>query len=195
MKNIKTYLFSSKYIIALTFVFALTTIYSCSKDDTAEPSDPAGMDDGGNNDDSGNKTAPSFSLESLDDGTIALSDYKDKVVVLFFFGNNCPSCKSSASEVEDSIHQHYSSNDTVFVLGLDQWDGNSSSVQSFKNTTGVTFPLLLKASGVASNYKTTYDRLIVVDKNTKIRFTGSQAAKNQINSVVNLVDKLLKEED
>ena len=58
------------------------------------------------------------------------------------------------------------------VLGLDQWDGNEASVMAFKTATNVTFPLLLNASGVATDYQTTFDRIIVIDKSGKIAFSG-----------------------
>jgi len=77
------------------------------------------------------------------------------------------------------------------VVGLDQWNGNSASVQAFKTVTNVTFPLLLNASGVASDYKTTYDRIVVIDKAGKIAFTGKQSASSDMDAAKAKVTELL----
>ena len=64
---------------------------------------------------------------------------------------------------------------------------------SFKNATKVSFPLLLGASGVAADYKTTYDRLVLVDKEGFIAFSGSRLAASELQSVKNKLDELFVE--
>ena len=135
--------------------------------------------------------APGFKLKSLAGADVSLSDFKNKVVVLFFFGNNCPSCKAAAPNVESMLVTPFASNTNYMVLGLDQWNGNAASVQAFKTVTNVTFPLLLNASGVASDYKTTYDRIVVIDKTGKIAFSGKQAASSDISTAKTKVMELL----
>jgi len=66
-------------------------------------------------------------------------------------------------------------------------------VESFKNATKVSFPLLLGASVVAADYKTTYDRLVLVDKEGFIAFTGTQVATSDIQAVKNILDELFAE--
>jgi peroxiredoxin len=163
--------------IATLLIFALV-FSSCSKDDNTEPLE-IGSD------------ALGFTLKSLDDNDISLSDFSNKVVVLFFFGNNCPSCKAAAPSVESMLVEPFASSSDYMVLGLDQWDGNTSSVQAFKTATSVTFPLLLKASGVASDYKTTFDRILVIDKMGKIAFIGKQSAASDIAAAKAKVMELL----
>lgn len=153
--------------IAIILVFALT-LSSCSKDDdTIEPIE-MGTD------------APEFTLKSLTGSDVSLSNFDNKVVVLFFFGNNCPSCKAAAPNVESMLVTPFASSSDYILLGLDQWNGNAASVEAFKSATGVTFPLLLNASGVASDYKTTFDRIVVIDKSGKIAFSGKQSAASDI---------------
>jgi peroxiredoxin len=125
-------------------------------------------------------TAPAFTLKSLDGADVSLSGFNNKVVVLFFFGNNCPSCKAAAPSVESMLADPFASSTDYMLLGLDQWDGNAASVQAFKSATNVTFPLLLNASGVAADYKTTFDRIVVIDKSGKIVFSGKQSAATDI---------------
>ena len=136
-------------------------------------------------------TAPAFTLTSLNNTQVKLSDYSNKVVVLFFFGNTCPSCKAIAPSIESKLVTPFASKTDYQILGLDQWDGNSSSVQGFKTTTGVSFPLLLNASAVAAAYKTTYDRLVIIGKDGKIVFTGSQGAAGDLDAVKLKVETLL----
>jgi peroxiredoxin len=159
-------------------VFALI-VSSCSNDD-----DPMPIETG--------SVAPQFTLQSLTGTDVSLSDFSNKVVVLFFFGNNCPSCKAAAPNVESMLVTPFAAKSDYVVLGLDQWNGNTASVQAFKTATGVTFPLLLNASGVASGYKTTYDRIVVIDKAGNIAFKGTQSASSDIPAAKAKVEELLK---
>lgn len=153
--------------MAILLVFALA-LSSCSKDDDMD--EPLEMSAG----------APEFTLKSLAGSNVSLSNFENKVVVLFFFGNNCPSCKAAAPNVESNLVTPFSSKTDYIVLGLDQWNGNAASVEAFKKVTAVTFPLLLSASGVASDYKTTFDRIVVIDKAGNIAFNGTQSASSDI---------------
>jgi peroxiredoxin len=137
-------------------------------------------------------TAPEFSLTSLDSKTVKLSDYKNKVVTLFFFGNECPSCKAVGQKVCMELNGAYASRSDYQMLGIDQWDGNAAKVQSFKTVTNVSFPLLLNGSSVAASYKTTYDRIVVIDKTGKIMFSGTQGAASDIAAAKAKIDQLLK---
>jgi peroxiredoxin len=135
--------------------------------------------------------APDFTLNSLAGSSVGLAGYKNKVVVLFFFGNTCPACKAAAPGVESTLVTPYASRSDYQVLGLDQWDGNTASVQGFKTATGVSFPLLLNASGVASDYKTTYDRLVVIDQKGNVVFKGTRGASSDVADVNQKVKILL----
>lgn len=172
----------------LIFLIGLTlSLNSCEKEEVTnepEPEIPVIIDN--------SLLAPAFELKALSGETVKFSDFKNKVVVLFFFGNTCPSCKSVAPDIENMLHKVYGSNASFALLGLDQWDGNSNLVQSFKTATGASFPLLLNASPVAKLYSSTYDRLIVIDKAGKIAFSGKQLAVNDLNTVKTKVADLLK---
>jgi len=163
-----------KLFLILPVIF---TLNSCQKDDT--PETPA------------EGTAPDFTLTSLEGMDVMLSDYKGKVVVLFFFGNSCPSCKAAAPSVQSMLVTPFADRSDYKIMGLDQWNGNPASVESFKSVTGVTFSLLLNASKVAADYKTTYDRLVVVDQKGDISFSGTQGAAADIADVKKKVESLL----
>jgi peroxiredoxin len=171
-KNNFTLVFKLMFVLAI-----LTASYSCQKEDTPEP-----LAEG---------SAPEFTLTSLDGMNVKLSENRGKVVVLFFLGSSCPSCKAAAPGVQSMLVTPFANRSDYKILGLDQWNGNSAAVQSFKTVTGVTFPLLLNASGVASEYKTTYDRLVVVDQNGDIVFSGKQGAAADVSEVKQKVESLL----
>jgi len=158
---------ASKSIFTI-LIFSLV-FSSCSKDDD-DMMKPLEM----------GSTAPGFTLKTSDDANVSLSNFSNKVVVLFFFGNDCPSCKAAAPSIESMLVEPFSSSTDYMVLGLDQWDGNEASVMAFKTATSVTFPLLLNASGVAADYNTTFDRIVVIDKSGKIAFLGKQSAASDI---------------
>lgn len=178
-------------LVSLFLLISLGIFSGCSSDnnDDVDPSDPSSMDDDSNNGDK--DKAPAFTLTSVDGNTVSLSDFEDKVVVLFFFGNTCPTCRAVGPSIESRLNQSFSGDDEFAIVGLDQWDGNSQSVSNFRSTTGITFDLLLNASGVARDYSTTYDRLIIVDKEGNVDFMGRQIAANDLDVVVQRVQELL----
>ncbi|MCX6181256.1 MAG: TlpA disulfide reductase family protein [Bacteroidetes bacterium] len=137
------------------------------------------------------ESAPDFSFQDVNNKTFKLADYKNKVVVLFFFGNTCPSCIGVAPNLEKELNAAYAGRNDYAILGLDHWDGEASSISAFQSTTGVSFPLLLKASSTADTYKVVYDRIVVIDKNGFIRFKGTQVAANDLVKAKSVVDAYL----
>ncbi|MDE5423222.1 TlpA family protein disulfide reductase [Ancylomarina sp. DW003] len=167
----------------LLILFSITSISSCSSGGSDDPIAEIPMEEDDDGDNGNMKTsAPDFTLQSVDDNTVNLSDFENKVLVIFFFGDNCPLCKAVGPSIESEINDHFKSNSNFAIIGIDQWDGNKSSVQSFRNVTGISFPLLLKGSSVAKDYETTYDRLVVIDKNGDIVFKGTKTAANDIDA-------------
>lgn len=160
----------------------LISFSSCSKDETDNPVITP----------STGTMALAFELKSLTGSTVKLSDFKDKVVVLFFFGNACPSCKAAAPNIQTMLQGTFGSNPGFMLVGLDQWDGNAAAVESFMKSTGVTFPLLLMASPTAKAYSTTYDRLVVIDKSGNIMFDGKQGAGSDLAAAKTKIEMLLK---
>lgn len=138
--------------------------------------------------------APDFEVDLLEgDSTFKLSAQNGKVVMVFFFGNTCPSCLSAGSNVESSIYQVFKDNTNFTAIGIDTWDtsSNENSVTSFKNTTGITFPLALMGGNVAANYQTTYDRLMVIDQQGILVHKGVLLAANDINNAVEAINQSL----
>ena len=136
--------------------------------------------------------APEFSYQSLTGDTVKLSDYQGKVVFLFLFGNGCSNCKLIGNDTETKVQQAYGDRDDFQALGLDTWNSTSSvtTVTAFKSTTKITYPLLLKAGDIESSYSTTYDRVIVIDREGKIRHKGSTVVYNDLDKAISVIEGL-----
>lgn len=138
--------------------------------------------------------APDFEVNLIEpDTTFTLSDHQGKVVFIYFFGNGCPYCKSSGPDIESSIYQVFKDNETFAAVGIDTWDTSSSptSVASFRNVTGISFPLALKGGAVAASFQTTYDRLLVVDTEGIIVHKGVLVAGVDIENAVAAINASL----
>ncbi len=187
------YQYSLKIVSFLIVLFAFS---SCVSDEITTETVDTPETDNEQTDDSTppENPAPAFSLQTSTGEDINLSDHEGKVVTLFFFGHGCPPCRGIALSVQDQLADPYSSNDDYVILGLDVWDGNSSSVDAFETVTGVSFPLLLNASSVARDYETTYDRIVVIDQNGGISFSGMQAVSSDLETAKTHIDSLLSGE-
>lgn len=138
--------------------------------------------------------APNFQVGLLGGETFDLADHEGKVVMVFFFGNTCPSCRVVGSIIENSIYQEYMDDaGSLVAVGIDTWNttSNETSVTGFKNTTGITFPLGIKGADVAANYQTTYDRLMVIDRDGILVHKGIVVASNDIDNTIAAIEESL----
>ncbi len=127
--------------------------------------------------------APDFSLQTLDGKTFTLSVHKGKVVFIFLFGNNCPHCIANAPNTQ-LIYETYMSDPEFVAIAIDVWNGNASSVQSFKNRTGLTYPVAIDGASLTSTYSSSYDRILVVDQEGKLHYKALSNATTGLTSIV-----------
>ncbi len=85
--------------------------------------------------------APPFTLERLDGGASALSEFRGKVVLLNFWATWCGPCRAEMPSLEALSHQ-FPSQDFV-VVGISTDYEGSQIVQPFMESFGLTFPVLL----------------------------------------------------
>jgi peroxiredoxin len=175
-------------IFLFYLVFAMLTGISCSSSDdgVTTPAMPSGPGGEINED-----LAPAFSIETTDGATLESSQFAGKTLVIFFFGYNCPPCKAVGPEVESKLYQEFKADNDFAIIGADQWEGNDAGVNNFQSTTGITFPLGRKGAQMARDFETTYDRLVVVNKEGEIVFRGSDIVANHLDEVITLVNDLL----
>lgn len=154
-----------------------------------------------NNDDQNNQgnqgateKAPDFTHTSLDGTDYTLSDYEGKVVYLFFFGSGCPHCRDNGPITENQIYQEFKDDTSFVALGLDTWNTSASEVRSFKNVTGITYPLLLNAQETLVDYYGSagaYDRSVVIDPEQYIAYKGTGFVNTDVDTVVDVIENEL----
>jgi thioredoxin-dependent peroxiredoxin len=89
-------------------------------------------------------TAPSFTTIDDEGKTVSLSDFKGKIVVLYFYPkDDTPGCTKEAQSFRDNYEQ-YQGKDMV-VLGVSMDDRTSHT--AFKEKYGLPFQLLVDSDG------------------------------------------------
>ena len=88
--------------------------------------------------------APNFQLELLSDGAIALSEQRNKVVVINFWSSTCPPCRTEARDLE-TAWQAYRDRDVLFI-GANIQDSHEPA-RRFIDEFGVTYPNGLDEGG------------------------------------------------
>lgn len=137
-------------------------------------------------------SAPDFTLSTDEGSSFKLSDQKGKVVFIFFFGYACPHCLGNGNNTETGIYNVYKSNNDFVAIGIDTWNGNASGVANFKSSTGLTYPLCYEGSQVVTEYKTTYDRIVVIDKDGIIQYKSSaNSTSDVVKTASNVIMPLL----
>lgn len=145
--------------------------------------------------------APNFVKTALGGGSVSLADYPDKVVVLFLLGYGCPYCQANGPSVQQNLWQYYESThpNEVQVIGVDLWNGSAAQMNTFKQTTGTTYPLLLMgATAPGGNVETlygTYDNFIVINRQGVVRYhaalTWPHGNRYHLDEIRAAVDSLL----
>jgi thioredoxin-dependent peroxiredoxin len=88
--------------------------------------------------------APSFTTTDDEGKTVSLSDFKGKVVILYFYPkDDTPGCTKEAQSFRDN-YQQYQGKDMV-VLGVSMDD--QASHKMFKEKYGLPFQLLVDSNG------------------------------------------------
>jgi peroxiredoxin len=104
------------------------------------------------------RPAPELALPSLADGTVRLSDYRGKVVLLNFWGTWCQPCKEETPALQRAYQKLRDQG--LVIIGVDLRnqeragaDGDAD-VRKFIEGYGVTYPIALDTTGdVARAYQ------------------------------------------
>lgn len=94
------------------------------------------------------RTAPHFSLPTLDGQQISLDQFRGKTVVLNFWGSWCPPCEDEAPVLRDFAA---TLDANTVLVGIDIWDREADAV-AFVQKHGLSYP-----NAVDSNGRTTID--------------------------------------
>ena len=118
--------------------------------------------------------APQFSLPSLDDDSISLSDYRGRLVILDFWASWCVPCRLSMPSLEAMAREL---GDDVVLLGV-SLDRSEAEARSYVRSRGYTdlvalYGSLSAARGVARDYGVLgIPRTFVIDREGIVRFAG-----------------------
>lgn len=86
--------------------------------------------------------APDFTLSTLDGGTVSLSDYRGKAVMLDFWSEWCPFCTAEFPVMQQEYERFR--DEGFVILGVHRTDTESEAIaRRFIEKTGATFPILL----------------------------------------------------
>jgi peroxiredoxin len=119
--------------------------------------------------------APKWTLPDLDGGTVQLSDFKGKVVVLDFWGSWCGPCRQEMPHIQ-KLHDQYKDKG-VAVIGIN-WEKNNTAearlkaAKSFVAQYGYTFPMAIDHDRQAvTDYAVEgFPSVYLVDKTGMIRY-------------------------
>jgi len=117
------------------------------------------------------KSAPEFSLQSLDRGQVSLADYRGKKVVVSFWASWCGPCRLEMPELR-SFYQRYHKNSDKFEFLAISLDENRGDAASFAIAEKLPFPVLLDPNSEAAKAfgVTGIPTMFVVDESGKIAF-------------------------
>ncbi len=154
-------------------------------------------------------SAPTFIKNRLDTGggvphagdTLSLGPFLGKVLILNLFGYNCPFCLGDGASVEQDLNQHYQQTapGKVLVLGADLYNGTASNVDSYRSSTGATYPLLLQgASPTGGNFSTIFgpfDNFVILNSSGVVRYHAADkwphGNRFHLNELLATVDSLV----
>jgi thiol-disulfide isomerase/thioredoxin len=128
----------------------------------AVESQPAGV--------SGLRLAPDFRLETIDGGSVRLSDLRGQVVLLNFWATWCPPCIAELPDL-DALHREHGAAKRFTVLAVDVAESREAVV-AFRQRRGLTLPMLLDDAGEVSGpgyLVRTLPMSLIVDRQGYIR--------------------------
>lgn len=97
------------------------------------------------------KPAPDFALESLDGGTVHLSDFRGKAILVNFWATWCQPCKIEMPWFEELRKQYGPQGFEILGIAADSADSRQA-VAKFVKEMGVNYPILIGKERVNEEY-------------------------------------------
>lgn len=142
------------------------------------------------------KQAPPFTLLTLEGDTIKSSEYKDKVIILDFWGTWCAPCKKQFPLIEKLYKENKENNNVAFfiinpLLGGDTYE----KALEFINKSEYDLPFVIdKESETYGKFNVhALPHLVIIDKEGIIRLThtGYMESENFYDKIQENLDRLL----
>jgi len=116
--------------------------------------------------------APRWRLPSNKDDTLALNNFRGKIILIDFFYKSCQPCMSLIPHLV-SLYNKYKSNNFI-IIGIDPVDKDSKEFREFIKRKDINYPILFADKDIAKLYKVScYPTTYVIDKEGIIRFSLS----------------------
>ncbi|MFA6582802.1 MAG: TlpA disulfide reductase family protein [Elusimicrobiaceae bacterium] len=140
-----------------------------------------------------NNAAPAFRVASESGKAVTIADYKNKVLLLFFWMPGCSACEASFPAVNRIFSQH----DGVLcsVLGVVSGAALDDNLKAYADKFSFTFPLAadLKYEAARAYKVRGFPTFVLIDKKGKVRKTWIGYGP-QVDSEINSEIAHLKEE-
>ncbi len=135
-----------------------------------------------------NKEAPSWTLQSLDNQSISLSDFKSKVLMIQFTSISCGPCRASVPFLK-KLQKDYTVSDFDFVA-IESTSNNINALQSYMNRNRFNYKFLLSNKEMLKDYSIrSYPVFFILDKNRVVKEVingyGEGTTDNKIRTVIN----------
>lgn len=88
--------------------------------------------------------APDFELADLDGNKVALKDFQDKVIALFFWATWCPYCRK---EVPKLVKLNQEFNDKGLVILAIDYNENVNKLKQFAQKNSINYKILIDKTG------------------------------------------------
>lgn len=137
------------------------------------------------------KTAPPFSLTTLDAKTVSLADHLGKdVVLLDFFATWCPPCRESLPHVEEITKDYAGKSVAVYAVNVGE---GQALVQKFIADNKLTLNVLMDESGAAAEaYGVSgIPQQVVIGKDGMINYVGVGFGMGDASTLRSKIDALL----
>src|SRR6476659_2967990 len=96
------------------------------------------------------QVAPDFTLQSLDDKTVHLSDFRGKAVLLNFWATWCQPCKIEMPWFEELQKQYGPQG--LQIIGVAMDDASREDIAKFAKDVGVSYPILIGKEALGDTY-------------------------------------------
>ncbi|MFT5724737.1 MAG: peroxiredoxin [Bacteroidia bacterium] len=135
--------------------------------------------------------APRFSFSTIDDQTIDLETFKDKIVVVNVWATWCPTCILEIPDL-NRLFDKYAADTTVVFLGL--CDEPKSKIDVILKRFPFKYPQVADATSYTKKLQTrlvkTYPQNLIIDENFDIVFEVSDGSADIFNAMDTKIQKL-----
>ncbi len=138
--------------------------------------------------------APNFKVRTLDGDLFKLSKMRGKVVLVNFFATWCGPCMKELPELEKQVWPRFK-NENFEMISIGR-EHSKAEMKAFQSEKKFTYPIAADPKRqVYSKYAEKYiPRNYVIDKKGKIIFQSKGFTQKELDEMMELIEKALKEE-